>query len=87
MHVFWYFVADYGLVGRRENKRPKKYTSDYLVALVKEKSELQSLPRIFTHIERLIDDGWSFMSSIYKVHEYRLITKQRSARCRARLAP
>ena len=58
----------------------ERTTPEYLAQLLKDKKQMQAFPNLFTHTERLLDDGMYvvlciytktiIMSLYYKVYEY-----------------
>jgi len=39
-------------------------SSDYLGQLLNDKKQLQALPNVFVHVEKILDEGWAWLSCL-----------------------
>ena len=49
-------------------QRPPEHSANYLAELLKDKKQVQAFPGVFTHVERMLDDGKSHMSITERMH-------------------
>jgi len=49
---------------KQNNGLVDRKSSEYLAQLLNEKKQLQALPNVFGHVERLLDEGGAWFSAL-----------------------
>ena len=47
-----------------ETNKDDRNTPDYLAQLLKDKKQIQALPNVFVHVDKLLDEGKSTYSAL-----------------------